>query len=349
MPPSRTRVIRTVADLAQLGEDELANCLKALRCAIQERKRIHAAALSAGDLAPGTPLEFNEFSWRPTDRNRMIGASGYSADSPIADLPLRHQVKRALLERNIYCLEDLSEMTEFELRRLKDAGVMTVERVRELLAEVDLDFKAETEPARAASLRSRALRKMTPARRAEVLQGMGDEESIARLGLRDGTLKRAMAHKIMTIGDLRRMTPRSIAHGFGRNEGRELLAALEATGTGLKSDPGQLELWRLGLMRPEQLVRPESPTTPVEELAPWINFAITPLKKAGISTLGALVERAKPNGLVGIRGLGMTHRARILEFLGEPQEEVAPTSGEASSAVSSVFDLGRRGASDGLS
>ena len=45
-------VVETIADLAQLDENDLVLCMKALRSAIHDRRRLHREAIKRGDVAP---------------------------------------------------------------------------------------------------------------------------------------------------------------------------------------------------------------------------------------------------------------------------------------------------------
>jgi hypothetical protein len=57
---AKRRIIRTVADLAQLNDTELAACLKGLRQALQKQRSHHAAAIAAGALPTDSPVPLDE-------------------------------------------------------------------------------------------------------------------------------------------------------------------------------------------------------------------------------------------------------------------------------------------------
>ena len=64
--------------------------------------------------------------------------------TPIIDLPLHYTVKQQLHTMNVYCLEDFSEVTEQEFRELPQVGSIAVEKIRFLLANLDMTFKTDT-------------------------------------------------------------------------------------------------------------------------------------------------------------------------------------------------------------
>lgn len=136
----KRRIIRTVTDLAQLEDTELASCLKGLRQALQKQRSRHAAAIAAGDVPPGSPVPFDEYVWQPRDSADAPADAVLQGDTPVDDLPLKPQARHALRELRILCLEDASAVTEIELRRTGGIGGTTVVKLRDLLAATGLTF-----------------------------------------------------------------------------------------------------------------------------------------------------------------------------------------------------------------
>lgn len=135
-----SRTICTVDDLAQLPDDELRACLAQLRVAIHEAKREHAAARREARISADKTLEFGSFLWRPRGPQRLSAPISLSPQTPVDELPVRAKARGALFELNIFCVEDLSAISEQELMTTAAIGAKTVNRLREVLARVGLDF-----------------------------------------------------------------------------------------------------------------------------------------------------------------------------------------------------------------
>ena len=75
---------------------------------------------------------------------------------------MRAKARGALFELNIFCVEDLSAISEQELMMTDAIGAKTVNRLREVLACVGLDFLPDPSDEVAAFEGSRAV-SMTPA------------------------------------------------------------------------------------------------------------------------------------------------------------------------------------------
>ncbi|MDM0002311.1 hypothetical protein QTI24_27155 [Variovorax sp. J22P240] len=132
--------IRSVGDLAQLPDDELLACLGRLRAAIHEAKRKHAAARREARIPADKAFEFHTFEWRPKGPQRLAAPSKLSPQTPIEEIPVRASAREALSELNIFCVDDLSAISEQELMMKQAIGAKTLNRLREVLACVGLDF-----------------------------------------------------------------------------------------------------------------------------------------------------------------------------------------------------------------
>jgi len=135
-----SRTIRTVDDLAQLPDTELLACFAALRSAIQEARRQHADALRECLIPSGSPFEFHSFDWRPRGSQRFNMPAQLSPETPIDEISMRSVARDALRNLSIFCIDDLSAISEQELLNEEAIGAKTVGRLREVLARVGLDF-----------------------------------------------------------------------------------------------------------------------------------------------------------------------------------------------------------------
>jgi len=135
-----SRTIRTVDDLAQLPDAELLACFGALRTAIHEARRQHADALREGLIPRSSPFEFHAFDWRPRGSQRFSMPPQLSPETPIDEITMRSAARDALKNLSIFCIDDLSAISEQELLSEEAIGSKTVGRLREALARVGLDF-----------------------------------------------------------------------------------------------------------------------------------------------------------------------------------------------------------------
>ena len=136
--------IRSVNDLAQLPDDQLLGCLKALRAAIHREKQAHSAALRAHRIPAGSPFAFESFDWSPRGAQRWDIAQ-VEPQTPVEELLVRAGARDALKRLHIFCLEDLSATTGRGLLDEQAIGVKTVARLRETLVRANLDFLQDPE------------------------------------------------------------------------------------------------------------------------------------------------------------------------------------------------------------
>lgn len=140
LTPLMSRTIRTVDDLAQLPDAELLACFGALRTAIHEARRQHADALRESLIPRNSPFEFQSFDWRPRGSQRFNMPAQLSPETPIDEITMRSGARDALKNLSIFCIDDLSAISEQELLNEEAIGSKTVGRLREALARVGLDF-----------------------------------------------------------------------------------------------------------------------------------------------------------------------------------------------------------------
>lgn len=141
------RTIRSVDDLAQLPDEELLACLGALRSAIQEAKRQHAAATRARPAPGPAAFSFFSFDWRPRGSQRLDMPAHLGPETLIDEVPVRASARDALKNLSIFCIEDLSAISEQELLHEEAIGSKTVGRLREILTRVGMDFLPDPDAA----------------------------------------------------------------------------------------------------------------------------------------------------------------------------------------------------------
>jgi len=310
------RTIRSVDDLAQLPDEELLACLGALRAAIVEAKRQHAIALREHMIPSGSPFIFPSFNWRPKGQQRLDSPGQLRPDTPIDEIAVRASAREALRDLSIFCIEDLSAISEQELLKEEAIGAKTVGRLREMLARVGLDFLPNPNIEERAHERSKAVLALPSEARALALRGLADSALVSALGLRTSTLSRALANGLETVGQVRRLTLPLLCENFGKREAREIYDLLMATDRPFASSAPPIELWRYGLVTTKELPVPTAPETPINELRPWLGTSVDSLSACGIHTLGALRGVASRGDVASFRGMGRVTSDRVLGFLG---------------------------------
>jgi hypothetical protein len=96
-------------------------------------------------------------------------------------------------------------------------------------------------------------------------------------------------------------------------------------------------LWRAGVLRLEELARPDDDGVSVLELQPWVGALAERLDEAGVRTLGELRAAAAAGPLRSVRGVGAHSEGRLLEFLGL---RTPAARGTSTPPATSVFALG---------
>lgn len=310
MPP---RLIRSLDDFLQVPESELPNCLAALHRAIEAHKKLRDCAQQRGVAAP-----FTEFEWRPKEPRQPV-AREITATAAVQDLGLKAAAVFHFREMNLYALEDFSEVTALDLRRVPDVGDSTVAQIRELLAIVGLRFREPTDPYYARLQRGKLARVMpAPERKKNIC----DAADIADLGLKSRTLARCVDKGILTVGHLRVMTLRDLYVAFGRQSIVDLLECLDSVGLELESRPTQTEKWRWHAIPREALKRPQE-DAPTEDLQPWIGAGVAQdLTRAGLRTVGDVAQLATAGGL-RMRGVGQGAWDKIFDYFSVPRRTIA--------------------------
>lgn len=332
MPRSR-REIRSLNDFLDVPEEELQACLAGLKDAIHRIKAHQAALLRDGH--PEERIRFDAFTWEPLAKRRLEPGSIQGA-TPLKALALKPRVRHVLSLLNIYCLEDLTEISESELIREPSVGRTTVARLREALQAIGMDFKPNPNPVGAMYDRNRALGKIPVEQRANSLS---DASHLSELGLRTTTLSRMLSRDITLVGDLRTQSLRSLNTHFGKAQVKEILSVLDRAGLPLINQPSQLDLWRSGLLSAGEVRIDTSRKGTVLNLAPWIGWACAKnLEAHGVRTVGELLKAAKSGELRKSKGVGKGTEARVKRTLSErgllPQEETP--------AFSRPYSSGRR-------
>lgn len=310
--------LRSIDDLAQLADGELASCLKSLRTAILEAKRQHAVALREGAITPDQKFSFLSFTWRPRRARRVDCFSRLAHDTPIDDIALRPSARHALRQHGICWIEDLSQISEQELLLEEAIGPRTMCTLRAVLESVGLEFLPNPDARGRAFEQSRAVLALSAAARQQALLQLDDGAPVAALGLKPRTLTRAFEQGCETIGQLRRLALGDLCGRFGKRQAREVYLSLEATGRPFASATSDAELWRRGLVDAKDLPVPTEDETPIAALRPWLGAAIDPLAAGGVGKLGELRIRAAAGeltGINGINGIGRILRDRVQEFL----------------------------------
>lgn len=305
-------------DLLELDPAQLSRCIAALRAWVGRTRRPRAEAAKEG-MDPNR-LKIEAFSWRPRSPG---GSSGQGNDlvtpyTGVDEIGLRRAVVVRLFELNIFTLDDLSVSTEDELRAENRLGSTSIEILRTKLIEAGLEFRESEDPLR------RALRKADIARRIPAPERQVDDaSSIDQLGLRPATAVQLMRMKVQTVGDLRAQSLHSLFPRFGKMTLIEIVDTLKSVGLQFHTPPGQLEMWRYGVIKPIDLVHPQQDEA-VQELAPWVGSAVTgALAKAGVATVAearAIAEQLQageksgPTSPKRIPGLGESGLARLQEY-----------------------------------
>lgn len=314
MASMRTRTIRDLSDLAAVPESELGDCLRALRDDIRRARARHDRAVRNGLVPANSAFAYDGFTWRR--RTQEVDASlTLHRETPIGALPLRPSAKRQLRELRVLCLDDLTAISEDELLRMPDVGRGTLSQLREWLNVLGLGFMPPVDADRRHQEQSRAIRSLEPEQRGRAVMGLADSAPVSQLGLRPQTLNRALSNGHATVGDLRALTLRTLSIKYGKSQVREICAALSATGTGLRCKPTDVEMWRCGALELSELVQPDSPSTPVADLEPWLGAAVRHLERHGVRTLGELQALAGCGRLAEVPGIGAATAERVLAKL----------------------------------
>jgi hypothetical protein len=276
----RMRRLRTVRDFLEIPPSEVARCLRTFRAWI-ERGQVALSDAQRDGKDPSN-LGLEEFAWIVrADPTTHRPAAPYAATTDIRELGLRPSAMHKLRELNLYALEDFTESSEDELLAVADVGAATIAQIREYLHQIGLDFRPSRHPVRRALMAAKISR-LLPA----VARNVADDAAIAELGLRPPTVRRCLEKGICTVGELRQLTLRELWSFFGSKTILEVIETLWSVGLELVSQPTQLEKWKFGAVRKEQLQYPADDAC-VLELQPWLGAPCHTLKKWQASKLWA--------------------------------------------------------------
>ena len=300
--------LRTIDDLPQLHADALDACLAGLRDAILDSRQRYAAALNAGLLSRGSEFSFSSFTWLPAGDRRTKKRGPVGPATPIDDLELRTRAVLGLKELHVFCVEDLSAISEEELQAQDAIGTQAMRVLREALAQTGLAFLPSLD-------QSRSVLALPGEVRQQVLRTLDDAAPASALGLRSRTLGRATAQGCETLGALRRLSLDQLCDGFGKLQAREIYHLLEATGQPFASAATAPERWRRGLADVAQLELPTAPETPIAELRPWLGATTRLLAARGIHELGSLREAARRTRFAADMRISSVTAERLRDFL----------------------------------
>lgn len=298
------QTLRTVADFASIPRGQLPQCLRAFKQWLQvqieadERRRA------------------SEFVFVP--RSHDAAGEQLHRLTDIGQLGLRPGAMMQFRAMSIYALEDFAELTPADMSRLVNVGATTVNRIREMLQSVGLDYR----PAEAPELHNAAA---VP----QQARPFGDDTPCGELNLKPQTLRKLLTRDIATVGALRALEPEQLAAMFSVRRRMEVFAVLRTRGLNLRSEPSELALWRHGLVAQDDLRAPGDDEG-VINLQPWLGLSLcTALQRAGVHTIGQLRSlAARPARQRDERGIGAYSWIRIRKYFGmssrdEPEQVAA--------------------------
>ena len=290
------RTLRTVSDFAAVPPGQLPGCLRAFRHWLQ----VQAAPAAAPEAAAA-------FVWMPPAPAPAAGAQPPTPTTDIGELGLRPGAVQQFRRMNIFVLEDFTTVSRADMGRLVNVGSATVNRIRDLLRSVGLDFRAPDQPPSGP--------RAAPTPPAREPAAFGDETALAGLRLKPQTLGKLVLHGLGTVGDLRDLLPEQLAALLSVRRRQEVFRLLRARGLNLRSQPTEFELWRHGLVHLCELQRPPDEAS-VLSLQPWFGAAMTgAARTAGIDTVGQLRALAASGATPPrVHGIGPYSWNRIRKF-----------------------------------
>jgi len=287
------RTLRTVADFAAIPAGQRPQCLRAFQQWLREQTD------------PASASEF-VFGATPASAPRVTRTAG------LHELGLRPAAVTQFRAMGICMLQDFTRFSLAQIRCVANVGPATIDRVRELLHCAGLDLRAGEEPAgRPAAGGGKAARRQ--------VSHLTDDVGLADVNLNPTTLRRLLHRSVHTIGDFRRLTPAQIAGMLTIRRRLEVFSLLRVRGLSLSGNPSECELWKHGLLRREDLRKPEEEHA-VWELEPWLRKTLTAaVARAGCRTVGELRELASAVAArQDERGIGAYSWMRIRKYFGLP-------------------------------
>ena len=309
--PRQPVLIRSLTDFVNLPDNELVRCLDAFRLAIireKLRRETLSHAPAAGDAS------FTEFVWCPKSDEDPWDDT-YARETPLQEMPVRYDAVDHLKALNIYCLEDLSEISASELRVIPGMGLTTVTRLDEALRRIGLAFRPNPNPEAAMYERSRALQKQN---RSSDENPIRPVSHVAELGLLGQTLRQLVRKGYVTVGGLQKLTLTDYSRMFGRKTALQIITRLADSGAAIEDDCSPLALWQHGLLTPADLPNSLTVEDPIGHAAPWLGRTITNMLLAnGLTTVGQVAQAVVDGRLE--RQVKLTARAKqkTIDFLRE--------------------------------
>lgn len=296
----QTQTLRTVADFARVPPDQLLQCLQAFKGWLHGRQP--------------TDQPRQEFVWAP--RASHGGAGAPDRRTSLRDIGLHPGAVRQFEVMGVHVIEDLARLSQVELGRVVHVGPRTVARIVRLLADAGLEPRENAPPA----LRGRSEVLLQLAR-----EHVGDATGLDRLALKPQTLRKLAALGVRTVGELRDLRPADLASALSLQRRHEVFRSLRVLGIALRCNPGELELWRAGLLRADELRAPDD-AAGVCELQPWLGTLAQAAEDAGIRTVGELRRLARAGVVHGAgRRIGPSSWARIRRHFGmSPRDTLWP-------------------------
>lgn len=309
--PKKATVIRSFEDFVALPDSELARCLDAFRLDIL-REKARRETLSSDTGAVAGSLTQSE-AMHKSDKDRWKGE--FARETPIDALPIRYNAIACLKNLNIYCVEDLSEISAAELRVLPGMGLSTATRLGEVLQRFGLTFKGNPNPVAAMYERSHALRGQN---RSSSEMPIDPESHIAELGLRASTLSQLLRNRCTTVSSLQSLSLRQFTVMFSRKTVLDIVARLAECGAPLDEDCSPFALWQHGVLRADELPFGVSLDDPIERAAPWLGRSLTQkLLECGFATVAQVVQAAGEDRLVSQAKLTPRARQATIDVLRE--------------------------------
>ncbi|MDM0022644.1 hypothetical protein [Variovorax saccharolyticus] len=130
------RYIGSIDDLAQVPDEELAQCMAALRKAIETARTQHLQDIRDGRVPKNARFHFEAYHWLP----RQSRIAHPHPEMQIDDMPFRPAVRDALHDLGIYRVVDLTLIRAEELFEHPCLAPESIVLLSEMLRAAGLDF-----------------------------------------------------------------------------------------------------------------------------------------------------------------------------------------------------------------
>ncbi len=223
-----------------------------------------------------------------------------SGDTPLAALGLRPVLVDHLRTLGVVVLEDLTFVTEDELREGPRVGTVTVASVKALLDAAGLSLAPD--PAELIEPEPAAPEPPVTA-----------STAVSRLGLSRELTRSLVEAGFTTVGTLVAQPAMTLKRQLGRKFAREVYDALLARGVAPRFNRSELYL---GGLRTLAEIEPPRPDTPVQECVPWLGLHIArACRHAQLLTFGAVCAVVQARGLARLPGIGPVGEAKVRAVL----------------------------------